>query len=130
MSVWDILPEAYFRSSSAYRSGSSQIFPSFAMVQGLLNSRRVGRRSSSGLEAKATFTRLRIRRLARRLSSFSLLAVVIPAIGVLFRERLILYTALPNDVALLLPCRVTEDARLLKEDAIESSTDCSKRWLN
>jgi hypothetical protein len=31
-----------------------------------------------------------------------------------------------NDVALLLPCRITEDARFLKEDAPEPSTVCSK----
>ena len=35
----------------------------------------------------------------------------------------------PNDVALLLPCRITEDARLLKKDAPKACTDCSKRWL-
>ena len=34
-----------------------------------------------------------------------------------------------NDVALLLPGRIPEAARKLKEDASESSTDCSKRWL-
>ena len=34
-----------------------------------------------------------------------------------------------NDVALLLPGRITEDARLLKEDAPEASTDSSKRGL-
>ena len=33
------------------------------------------------------------------------------------------------DVALLLPGRIHADARKLKEDTPESSTDCSKRWL-
>jgi len=35
----------------------------------------------------------------------------------------------PNDVALLLPSRIPEDAPKLKEDAPKACTDCSKRWL-
>ena len=95
------------RSSSGNRSALNHALPSFAIVHGFVSSRRCGKTSTSMFPASACVTARRTFRFASRLSCFSELAVVIPAIEVFLRDRVMFAQALYNGLGILLAPQVS-----------------------